>query len=211
MSAVPKLLLVCATIAVLSVPAFAVDNESCTLPAVNKQGFRPGATVTYSLGTSPDGKPFPEHQIKCVQRAFDAWSRANSATELNVRFVLGTGGIIVRRDRPGGLALRPKAGGGWTLPIRSEDGYLERATIWLSSNPIIVDSCDGITKVILHEVGHLHGLADNGNRSSLSTSVMNRANGRNDKGESVPMAPSACDARQALNASLPAAVAASEP
>ena len=80
------------------------------------------------------------------------------------------------------------------LPIRSDDGYLEKATIWISSNPALVDSCLGVTKVVMHELGHLHGLAENA--FSEHETVMNRARGRDGKGNRIPMSPSACDAVQ---------------
>ena len=194
-----RLLLICLAV-VIATDAIAAGSDRCGMPTVNKQGFRPGPTVMYTVGPSPDGTPFPASRIKCVQRAFDAWSDANSATSLNVRFVRGHGaGIFVRRDKSGGLALQNKRGGGWMQPKRSEDGYLEGATIWLSSDPKLVDSCDGITKVLLHELGHLHGLGDNGRY--LDTSVMNKASGRNDRGNRIPLSPSTCNAVQALNAS----------
>ena len=201
-----RLLLGCVAVVIASDAMQA--RARCGMPIVNKQGFRPGTTVMYTVGPSPDGTPFPEGRIKCVQRAFDEWSRANSASSLNVRFVWGhdssispkAGGILVRRDKPGGLALRAKRGGGWMQPLRSEDGYLEGATIWLSSDPRLIDSCMGITKVLLHEIGHLHGLGDNA--KFLDASVMNKAGGRNDRGNRIPKAPSTCDAAQALNASV---------
>lgn len=197
MSGALKLLLV-AAIAAWSLPAEAGESR-CTVPPVNKQGFRPSTTVTYSVGRSPNGAPFPPGRVKCVQRAFDAWSRANIATSLNVRFAWGPGGIVVRRDKPGGLALREKRGGGWTEPVRAADGFLQQASIWLSSDPQLVDSCDAITKVVLHELGHLHGLADT--HLSRDPSVMNCVSGRNDKGHTIPLSPTTCDALQALNAS----------
>ena len=90
------------------------------------------------------------------------------------------------------------AGGGWTGGVRAEDGYLEQANIWLSADRRLLDSCDGVTKVLLHEIGHLHGLGDV--RSYAGPSVMNRAARRNDTGGRIPLAPTGCDARQAWRA-----------
>jgi hypothetical protein len=177
-----------------------VEGEArCRVPAVNKRGFRPHAVVAYTVAPSPGGTPFPPHHSACVDRAFDAWAAANAASGLNVRFVRGTGGIVVRFDRRDGLALPQGKGGAWTDPVRGKDGYLEQAIIWLSSDVRLLDSCDGITKLTLHELGHLHGLADAG--VYRAPSVMNRAGRRNDAGGRIPLAPTSCDAEQARRAS----------
>jgi hypothetical protein len=198
MAPVQKLSLVCFILAMCTI-AGAAQDPRCGLPRVNKMGFRAHSTIAYTVAPSPDGTPFPANRIKCVKRAFDSWSRANRSTALGVQFVWGEGGIVVRRDKPGGLILSAKRGGGWTNGVRSDDGYLEKASIWVSSNPRLVDSCDGITKVVLHELGHLHGLEDN--ELYDKGSVMNRASQRNDNGNKIPMSPGACDAAQAFNAS----------
>jgi hypothetical protein len=168
-------------------------------PLVNKRGFRPNSTVTYALAGSPSGDPFPADKAGCVQRAFDAWTRANVRTKLNVRFVPGDGGIVVRFDTHGGLVLLPGKGGAWSRPVRSAEGFLEQATIWLSSDTGILDSCEGLTKVTLHELGHLHGLRDN--TRYRGPSVMNRALHKNDEGERIPVSPTMCDSVQARHAS----------
>ncbi len=174
------------------------DCHSAT-PLVNKRGFRPNSTVTYALAGSPDGSPFPADKAACVERAFDAWTRANLKSKLNVTFVPGDGGIVVRFDNRGGLVLLPGKGGAWSRPARSSDGFLEQATIWLSSDAGILDSCEGLTKITMHELGHLHGLGDN--KRFRGPSVMNRALHRNDEGGRIPESPTACDARQARHAS----------
>lgn len=171
-------------------------------PVVNKTGFRPHARIPYSFGRSPDGTPFPTGRIRCVTRAFDAWTRANEEAGLHVRFVPGPGGIVVRMDNPGGLILRARRGGAWADGVRSPDGFLEQALIWLTADPKMVDSCEGFTKVMVHELGHLHGLADNGRYRGPS--VMNRAAHKNDRGGWISLSPTPCDAGQALKASQPA-------
>lgn len=178
----------------------AAGDARCRVPAVNKRGFRPHTVVSYTVSAAPGGAPFPEDRISCVDRAFDAWTRANAATGLDVRFVRGTGGIVVRFDRPGGLVLPQGKGGAWTDPVREVDGFLEQANIWLSSDSRLLDSCDGVTKMTLHELGHLHGLDDAG--VYRGPSVMNRAARRNDVGGRIPLMPTACDARQASRASI---------
>lgn len=177
----------------------AAGEARCRVPAVNKRGFRPHAVVSYTVSAAPGGAPFPENRIPCVDRAFEAWTRANAATGLDVRFVRGMGGIVVRFDRPGGLVLPEGKGAAWTDPVREFDGFLEQAIIWLSSDSRLLDSCDGVTKMTLHELGHLHGLDDAG--VYRGPSVMNRAARRNDVGGRIPFTPTSCDAQQARLAS----------
>ena len=174
-------------------------DEVCRSPVVNKQGFRPQAVVAYTVDLAPGGKPFPLDKMKCVDRAFDAWTKANVLTGLQVRFVRGSGGIVVRFDRQGGLVLQQGTAGAWAEPVRSPDGHLQQASIWLSSDSRLLTSCDGLTKVILHELGHLHGLRDNA--VYRGPSVMNRASRRDDTGGKIPFTPTACDAAQARSAS----------
>ena len=188
-----------ASVVLLVGAVYAAADEVCRLPIVNKQGFRPQAVVAYTVDLAPGGRPFPSDKIKCVDRAFDAWTQANVRTGLQVRFVRGVGGIVVRFDRRGGLVLQRRTAGAWAEPVRSADGYLEQASIWLSADPRLLTSCDGLTKVILHELGHLHGLQDNA--VYRGPSVMNRASRRDDTGGRIPFAPTACDAAQARNAS----------
>lgn len=170
------------------------------VPAVNKTGFRPGQVVTYTFVPSPGGEPFPDAMVACVDRAFDGWTAANRATGLDVRFERGGTGVAVRFGKPGGLALPPRRAAAWGDEERGPDGALERAHIWLSTERDIVESCVGITKVVLHELGHLHGLADND--AAGGPSVMNQAKGKDDRGGYLPLAPTRCDARQALRAAV---------
>jgi hypothetical protein len=175
-------------------------DGACRVPAVNKRGFRPYAVVPYMVDAAPGGIPFPSDRVACVDRAFEAWTRANAATGLHVQFVRGPGGIVVRFDRPDGLVLPRGKGGAWSDPVRAADGYLEQANVWLSSDARLLDSCDGVTKVTLHELGHLHGLDDAG--VYRGPSVMNRAARRDDAGGRIPFTPTPCDAQQARVASV---------
>ena len=176
-----------------------VSGRECRWPEVNKQGFRPHSVIAYAVGPSPGGRPFPTEHEPCVDRAFAAWTAANGQSGLQVRFVRGTGGVIVQFDRPGGLALRQGKGGAWSDGVRGADGYLERAVIWITGERRLIDTCEGITKVLLHELGHLHGLRDTA--AYHGPSVMNRAARRDDAGGRIPLAPSRCDALQAREAS----------
>lgn len=171
-------------------------------PGVNKPGFRPGQIVAYALLASPGGEAFPADMVACVERAFDAWSTANLSSGLDVRFIAGAGGIGVRFDKPGGLALPPRRAGAWNHEVRGADGALERALIWLSGDRALMEACEAVTKVMLHELGHLHGLADN--EGADGPSVMNRARGKDDRGGWLPTAPTRCDARQARRAAVTA-------
>lgn len=167
-------------------------------PGINKPGFRPNGTITYAVAPSPRGVPFPPDQLACVWRAFHAWTEANDATALGVRFVPGPGGIVVRYDDAGGLLPRDAAGG-WTRPVRGEDGGLVAAEILLSPDGAVLDRCDGVTKMVLHELGHLHGLADR--MHSAGASVMNDGIRKNDRSGRIPLRPTPCDAAQARLAS----------
>lgn len=174
--------------------------ETCrgAAPVVNKPGFRPNSTIAFALVDSPNGQPFPAGAMPCVWRAFQAWTAANAETMLGVRFVPGPGGIRVRFDDARGL-LPDRVAGGWTDAERDVDGALVGATIWLSPDRRLMDSCEAVTKAVLHEIGHLHGLADH--RGPHGSSVMNDFERKNDRGGRVAVAPSPCDARQAVRAS----------
>jgi hypothetical protein len=167
-------------------------------PRVNKPGFRPSAIITYAVAPSPSGLPFPEAMVPCVARAFDAWTAANAESSLDVRFVPGPGGIVVRFDDLRRLLPRDVAGA-WLNAMRAADGALEGAEILLSPNPAVLDSCLGVTKTVLHEIGHLHGLADHA--GPKGSSVMNSLGRKNDRGGRIPTAPTSCDALQASSAS----------
>jgi hypothetical protein len=187
-------LFVCLLVAVAGAQAQAQTCRGAA-PRVNKPGFRPRQAVAFSVASSPESRPFPADKLACVWRAFHAWTAANASTTLGVRFVHGPDGIVVRFadvENP----LPPYVAGGWTDGEREDDGALRRANIWLSSDERLLDSCDGVTKVVLHELGHLHGLAD----ESLhpGSSVMNSIAAKNDRGNRIPLAPTACDAAQAV-------------
>jgi hypothetical protein len=167
-------------------------------PGVNKLGFRPHATVPVTVMPSPSGRPFPPAVLACVWRAFDAWTAVNAQTALDVRFVPGEGGIVVRFDDERHL-LPKHVAGAWSHGERAHDGALVGATIWLTPNEKVLDSCDGVTKTVLHELGHLHGLADHSGPAGAT--VMNHLGSKNDRGGRLPMAPTACDAAQAALAS----------
>lgn len=167
-------------------------------PRVNKPGFRPSATIVYAVAPSPSGRPFPDAMVPCVERAFDAWTAANAQSSLGVYFVPGPGGIVVRFDDLRRMLPRDVAGA-WMNGARGSDGALEAAEILLSPNPAVLDSCLGVTKTVLHELGHLHGLADH--RGRKGSSVMNNLGRKNDRGGRIPTAPTACDALQASSAS----------
>lgn len=178
-----------------------VDGQPCApaRPEVNKPGFRAATTVPWTTGDAPGGTPFPEEMRACVARAFDAWTSANRSSGSLVRFTPGEGGIIVRFDKPGGLILTDRRAGAWTNGVRGADDALERACIWITSDPSLVAACDAITKIVLHELGHLHGLADN--RKHRGLSVMNSAGGPDDRRGRLPFVPTDCDATQAAAAS----------
>jgi hypothetical protein len=173
-------------------------------PRINKAGFRPNVTIAYAVAPSPRGVPFPAGQLACVWRAFHAWTDANTASDLGVRFVPGPGGIVVRYDDPAGVLPRDAAAG-WTGPVRGDDGGLVGAEILLSADGSVLDRCDAVTKTVLHELGHLHGLADR--FDGAGPSVMNDGIRKNDRGGRIPLRPTACDAAQARVAAASVAVA----
>lgn len=188
-------------VATLVLSVVPVHGQPCApaRPEVNKSGFRAGTAVPWITGDAPGGTPFPDEMRACVARAFDAWTAANRAAGSDVRFTPGEGGIIVRFDKPGGLILTDRKAGAWTDGVRGADGALERACIWISSDPSLVAACETVTKIVLHELGHLHGLADN--RKNRGLSVMNSAGGPDDRRGRLPFVPTDCDATQAASAS----------
>lgn len=190
--------MVCALVAALGARPTA---QTCAAggPKVNKPGFRPNTTVQYMVAPTPSGQPFPADRLACVARAFEAWTLANQESSLAVRFEYGEGGIVVRFDDARHL-LPADVAGAWSDGERDGDGALERAVIWLSPNEKVLDSCEGVTKTVLHELGHLHGLADH--RGRRGTSVMNSLRRKNDRGEGLPLMPTRCDALQASTASV---------
>ena len=183
-----------------AVMAAASDAQTCRVdpPRINKPGFRPNVTIAYAVAPSPRGVPFPPDQLACVWRAFQAWTGANDASALGVRFVPGPRGIVVRYDDPLGLLPR-HAAAGWTKPVRGDDGGLVGAEILLSPDGAVLDGCLGVTKTVLHELGHLHGLADR--LDGAGPSVMNDGIRKNDRDGRIPLRPTPCDAEQARGAS----------
>jgi len=190
-----------------TVMAGASDAQTCRVdsPRINKPGFRPNAAIAYAVAPSPRGVRFPPDQLACVWRAFQAWTDANDASTLGVRFVPGPGGIVVRYDDPIGLLPR-HAAAGWTKPVRGDDGGLVGAEILLSPDGAVLDGCLGVTKTVLHELGHLHGLADRLDGAGLS--VMNDSIRKNDRDGRIPLRPTPCDAEQARVASAAVGMAA---
>jgi hypothetical protein len=189
------LLAVAVTLATASLQA-----EPCALAmvAVNKPGFRAGATVPWTTAAAPDGTPFPPALRDCVAAAFDAWTTANARSGSGVRFVPGDGGIMVRLDNASRLVLPGGHAGAWTEVARGRDGALESAIVWLTADATILRRCEGATKAVLHELGHLHGLADTDRHRGPS--VMNDFGGRDDERGHIPLAPTLCDAAQAARA-----------
>ncbi len=192
--------LAAAAAAVLS-SVVSAASQPCApaMPSVNKPGFRAGATVSWNFGNSPGGTPFPEEMRVCAARAFEAWTAVNRASGLDVRFTRGDDGIVVHFDKPGGLILTDRRAGAWTNGVRGGDGALERASIWITSDQTLVATCEAVTKIVLHELGHLHGLADN--RWNHGRSVMNNPGGPDDHRSRLPLVPTDCDATQAAVAS----------
>lgn len=187
-----------ALVMALSARGVAQTCATGAAPRVNKAGFRPAATIPYTVAPSPKGQRFPDAMVPCVERAFDAWTAANAESSLDVRFVPGVGGVVVRYDDVRGL-LPHDVAGAWMHPTRASDGALEGAEILLSPYANVLDSCLGVTKTVLHELGHLHGLADH--RGPRGSSVMNSLSRKNDRGGRMAKAPTACDALQASSAS----------
>jgi hypothetical protein len=178
----------------------------CALAGVapNKVGFRAGATVPWTVHGAPDGTPFPSHLRPCVAAAFAAWTAANARSGAGVRFEPGPGGIIVRFDNASRLVLTGAHAGAWMEVARGADGALESAIVWLAADPAVISSCEGVTKAALHELGHLHGLADTVRHRAAS--VMNDFGGADDGRRHIPLAPTPCDAAQAARATLGAPV-----
>lgn len=167
-------------------------------PSVNKPGFRDHQIVAFSVAPSPGGAAFPDEMRACVWRAFQAWNAANAAAALDVVFVPGHGGVVVRYDERDGL-LPERAAGAWQEVSRGDDGALEQADVWLSPDRRLIDSCEAVTKVVLHELGHMHGLADA--HGDGAPTVMNHPVEKNDRSGRMPLTPTACDAAQAVVAS----------
>lgn len=184
----------------MTVAAAPGEAQTCrgASPRINKPGFRPQQTIAFSIAPSADGEAFPADTLACVWRAFQAWNDANASTLLGVTFVPGPGGIVVRYDHER-TVLPDRAAAAWREEGRAADGALERADIWLTPDRSLLDSCDGVTKVVLHELGHLHGLADEVGHRGLT--VMNHPLEKNDRSGRMPLAPTACDAAQAVAAS----------
>lgn len=184
----------------LLVSAAPGQAQTCqgSAPPVNKPGFRDHQTVAVSVAPSPGGAAFPDEMRACVWRAFQAWNAANAATALDVVFVPGPAGVVVRYDDRDGM-LPQRAAAAWQEVGRGDDGALEQAELWLSPDRRLIDSCEAVTKVVLHELGHMHGLGDA--YEQRGPTVMNHPSEKNDRSGRMPLAPTACDAAQAVVAS----------
>ncbi len=154
------------------------------------------------------GTAWTNEQLEAVARAFERWTIANKSSGLNTSFVPAQAGeiqdITVRKG-----AIPPKNG----LPVGAQtspgdvdaNGFISGASITITTDTSILSNGEGYLKAMLHEIGHVVGLADaSGDHGS---SVMNQLSRRpppfaiaNDPNGNIPTDVTSCDQDKALRA-----------
>ena len=178
-------------------------------PAITNHGWPQNAIVRYTIDNT-----YTDEQKRQVRAAADAWNQANSANNSKVSFLEDTTGQnFTLRFLIGPLQAGNPAQFAGTFDATT--GTVETGTITYDPNntfpgtsTLIADpSKPGystvVTKLLLHEMGHLMGLdhpfvpADPCDQPDGAT-VMNFACGINDIGGNLPLAPASCD-QNAIN------------
>ena len=184
---------------VLFTTAGAAILGACINPPAS-QGMRYGQTLRFSFVGSAWDDVWDEGAVTardCAVQAINAWNNANLNSN-RVSFQPVESGQAPRVTFSFSN-LAPPYGGGTTDPTRDSDGFVTGFGVQVTTNTNYVDQCVGITKVILHELGHGQGLADT--FGSGGDSVMDQLAGKNDAGGNLPTSPTTCDVNQAYNAS----------
>src|SRR5947209_2429498 len=179
-------------------------------PAITNHGWPQNAIVRYSIDNT-----YTDEQKRQVRAAADAWNQANSANNSKVSFLEDTTGqnfslrFIIGSLQQGNPAQFAGTYDGATGTVKSGTITYDPNNTFPGTNILIADpSKPGystiITKLLLHEMGHLMGLdhpfvpPDPCNQSKGAT-VMNFACGINDIGGNLPTAVTAACDQNAIN------------
>lgn len=160
-------------------------------PLLGATGAQPWRNYGYSV-VNIDGD-----QLSGVVTAFQRWSNANLDRGLGATYESGQPlGLSVSKGNAGTSPSGLPAAGKTLLSVI--DGWISYGQMTISNNNSIVNNEQGYRRVVLHELGHFHGLDDAYNYAARST-VMRDPVGYN--GTYVSDNVTACDSDQAFNAS----------
>ncbi|HKQ99388.1 MAG TPA: Calx-beta domain-containing protein, partial [Pyrinomonadaceae bacterium] len=173
-------------------------------PAVTNRGWAQNTIVRYAFFGS-----FTEEHKRQIRAAAAEWSRANSINNSKVSFIEDTSAQnFALRFQTGALAAGNPAV--FNATYDAATGLIKSATITYDPNntfpgttlPTADPSQAGystiVTKLILHEMGHLMGLDHPAVPANLcdqpdGATVMNYSCGVNDQGNNIPTTIPACD------------------
>lgn len=170
---------------------------SILLPEPTPSCDKPPTTSAVRLGTQFSylfTGSWNAQEISCVQRAIAAWNMGLRSTN-QVQFVPTIAGnapniVFIRKDHG------TTVGGATIGKSYDDDGYITGYAISLTTNTALVSNCNGIYKVMLHELGH--GLGLDHPWGTNGSSVMNSMSGPNDRGGNIASSPTVCDLNQIL-------------
>ncbi len=166
----------------------------------------PGHTYTYGFVGNWTDSSDAVRQLG-VKDAFDAWSAANTAKGLAVKFEEVQGGATAN-IQVGREFITPITAAGNFIPQSTgqQNGHIVGGNLHLTTYQFLLSDRTGYRRATLHEIGHTLGLwhttLDSGGHIR-GESVMNPLGGRNDIARNIPDVPTACDVQKALEYSTP--------
>ena len=167
---------------------------ACVNPPLSGQkGMRPGMTLTYlfvGAWPSPDMKP-------CVREAIAKWNAAMRANGTGTRLQEAASGQAPRLTFIRTTTLRTGTVGS-TVKTFDAEGSVVGGGIQFTTDPTALSSCAGYTKVTLHELGHMAGLADA--HYTNGASLMDQLGGKDDARGNVPRDVTRCDRNRSRTA-----------
>jgi hypothetical protein len=171
--------------------SMSVAADNCLTPPTLSYSVRMPARLNYKIV----GSGWTDEQKVCVSDAFWTWNTALRQSQHRIQFrqvSIRAAQITVMR-----APLAVNVGGGLVDTRVDENGHFKSTGLAVTSYADVVSSCAGIYKIVLHEIGHILGLADmTYNKFSAERpvpSVMNTMGGANDEREFIPTFPTSCD------------------
>ena len=175
-------------------------QQTCGIPIPFVPDWRsltPGLPATYDFVApwSPNAHP------AAIVEAFGKWTTADFTTGLNITFsgpqaspmlILHTGDLPPKNGKPVAAGI-PNG----DVHI-NQNGFIQSAVIFWTTNTTVLSSYEGFYATALHEIGHLHGLDDTNGK--LGESVMNQMSTKDDTARFLSRAVTTCDRAKAFDA-----------